>query len=71
MLMPAFSKAIRADAAGIEAIRSGWPEAIAQPIKVASGRLSSRCASFLDIRTNAEAPVLRPGALPAVTVGLP
>ena len=42
-----------------------------QAISVARGCLFRRCASFLDIRTSAVAPVLRPGALPAVTVELP
>ena len=46
-------------------------QALAQPMSVASGLLPRRFASSFDISTIAVAPVLRPGALAAVTVGLP
>src|SRR5207247_44157 len=65
------SRASRADSAGIDAIRSGCPDAIAQLISVASGSLRRRSASSGAIRTIADAPVFSPGAFPAVTVGLP
>ena len=46
-------------------------EHIAHPISVASGCAPRRAASAFDISTMADAPVLSPGALPAVTVELP
>ena len=71
IVSPTLPSASRADSAGMDAMRSGCPDAIAQPIRVASGFLPRRSASSIDIKTIAELPVLRPGALPAVTVGLP
>ena len=71
MPSPTFSSAMRPAVAGIEAMRSGWPDAIDQPWIVASGSTFRRCASATLISSSAVAPVLRPGALPAVTVALP
>ncbi len=71
IVMPTWLSTSLADSAGIDAIRSGCPDAIAQPMSMARGSVPRRSASSGDISTIADAPVLRPGALPAVTVALP
>ena len=71
MVRPAFSNESRAETAGIDASLSGCPDTIAHDCSVASGFFPRFFASSGDISTIAELPVLSPGALPAVTVGLP
>ncbi|MBA7557422.1 hypothetical protein ES705_50177 [subsurface metagenome] len=66
----AFSNTFNEVTPGIVAIPLGCPAAMACATMLANGLILNSSAFSLDISIIEAAPVLRPGAFPAVTVGL-